>query len=270
MIDLLFNYRSPLLWGLIGSLVFFVIILLVIKFYIVPFTRKMLKLQDDLKSKEVEHELLTQKVRTSVFLETSEKERKRISKLLHDQLLPVLYSSKFAIESAVAKDVADKGILNETISNLANASNDLKSIIYELTPVELDVVDLKQALSNLISTYNEQHGLNINVDEFIIPTDLDKNASLLIYRILKELLLNVKKHANAETTEVKINQSNNKVLIGVEDDGSGFDYNSYETGKSHFGYGLSHLFESIEQLKGKINITSAKNEGTKVYVEIPV
>ncbi len=270
MIDLLLNFKSPLLWGILSSLVFLSIILAVMKFYIVPFTKRLLGLRNELELQKKENELLSQKVRTKVFMETSEKERKRISKLLHDQLLPVLYSSKFGIESALAKDVVDKNTLNETIANLVRASDDLKNIIYELTPVELDVVDLKQALSNLINTYNEEHKLNIIVNDFIIPSDLDKNTALLIYRSLKELLLNVKKHASAESTEVNIFEENSKITIGVKDNGTGFDYKSYETGKSHFGYGLSNLFESVNQFNGKVDIASSKGEGTEVNIQIPV
>ncbi|MGD8779330.1 MAG: ATP-binding protein [Ignavibacteria bacterium] len=270
MIDLLFNYKSPLLWGLLGSFVFLAIVLVVIKFYIVPFTKKLLGIKNELEMQKMENELLGQRIRTAVFLETSEKERKRISQLLHDQLLPVLYTSKFSIESAIAKDIVDKNILNETISNLAAASDDLKNIIYELTPVELDVVDLKHALSNLINTYKDKHELGIDVNEFNIPSDLDKNTSLLIYRIIKELLLNVKKHAEAAKTEITVFEENKKINIGVKDNGKGFDYKSYETGRSHFGYGLSHLYESVNQFKGKVDITSSKGEGTEVNIEIPV
>ncbi|MGD8781518.1 MAG: histidine kinase, partial [Ignavibacteria bacterium] len=161
MRDYLFDFNSPVLWGLITSILFFALVISLFRWYLLPLTKRLLAMKEELETQKLKNQVLAQKVRSTVFLETIEKERKRISNELHDLLMPVLYTAKFNIENAQSQENINNKLLNNTIDFLAEASDDLKNIIYELTPVELDVVDLEQGLSKLLDNYTKFHNLNI-------------------------------------------------------------------------------------------------------------
>ncbi|MGD8782146.1 MAG: ATP-binding protein [Ignavibacteria bacterium] len=269
MIDSLLSFNSPAFWGVLSTAVFIVTALIVFRFIILPMTKNFLKMKKELETQKLKNEVLAQKVRSTVFLETIEKERKRISNELHDLLMPVLYTAKFNIENAQSQENINNKLLNNTVDFLAEASDDLKNIIYELTPVELDVVDLEQGLSKLINNYTKFHNLNIDVKEYSIPPGIEKETELVIFRSVKELLQNVKKHSKAETVSLEIYNEDNKVIINLKDDGVGFEVKMYEVGKG-LGYGLSNILSTVEQLNGEVEIKTAKGEGTEVYIEIPI
>ncbi|MGD8781679.1 MAG: histidine kinase, partial [Ignavibacteria bacterium] len=66
-----------------------------------------------------------------------------------------------------------------------------------------------------------------------------------------------------------IYNEDNKVIINIKDDGVGFDTGMYEVGKG-LGYGLSNILSTVEKLNGKVEIKTAKGEGTEVNIEIPI
>ncbi len=269
MIDSLLSFNSPLFWGVVTTIFFVVTALSVFRFLILPLTRKLLKMQEELETQRLKNEVLAQKVRSVVFLETIEKERKRISSELHDLLLPVIYTAKFNIENYKSKENIESKLLSETVEFLSEASDDLKNIIYELTPVELDVVDLEQGLSKLINNYTKLHNLNIDVKTYSIPSDIEKETALVIFRSTKELLKNVKKHSKAENISLSVYDEEDKMIIDIKDNGVGFEAKMYEVGKG-LGYGLSNILATVEKLNGKVDIKSAKGEGTEVLIKIPI
>ncbi|MGD8781254.1 MAG: ATP-binding protein [Ignavibacteria bacterium] len=269
MIDSLLSYESPVFWGVLTTLLFIVATLIVFRFIILPLTKKFLEIQEALDKQKLINEVLAQKIRTVVFLDIIEKERKRISAELNDLLLPNLYKSKLNIEEIKSKKNIHDKLLDDTIEYLAEASDDLKNIIYELTPVELDVVDLEHGLSKLINNYTKFHKMNLDVRNYSIPPDIEKNRALVIYRAVKELLQNVKKHAKAGYVILNIYNDKDRMIINIKDDGVGFEARMYRVGKG-LGYGLSNILASVEKLNGKMDIKSAKGEGTEVYIEIPI
>ena len=269
MIDSLLNSKSPIFWGIIAAIAFVAFMLIFFKLFLYPLTKKLLAMKEELETQKLKNEVLAQKVRSVVFLETIEKERKRISTELHDLLLPVIYTAKFNIENAQTQEKISNKLLNNTIEFLTEASDDLKNIIYELTPVELDVVDLEQGLSKLINNYTKLHNLNIDVKSYSIPPDIEKEKALVIFRATKELLKNVKKHSKAEKISLSIYNEEDKMIIDIKDNGVGFDVEMYEVGKG-LGYGLSNILATVEKLNGKVDIKSAKGEGTEVLIEIPI
>ncbi|MGD8779483.1 MAG: ATP-binding protein [Ignavibacteria bacterium] len=269
MINFLLSYKNPVFWVFVSTIIFIGFVILFFKAVILPLTKNYLKLKQDMELEKKEKEITVQKVRSLVFLETIEKERKRISNELHDLLMPVLYTAKFNIENAQSQENINNKLLNNTVDFLAEASDDLKNIIYELTPVELDVVDLEQGLSKLLDNYTKFHNLNVDVKKYSIPPDIEKEKELVIFRSVKELLQNVKKHSKAETVSLEIYDDKDKMIISIKDDGVGFETEMYEVGKE-LGYGLSNILSTVEKLNGKVEIKSAKGEGTEVYIEIPM
>jgi signal transduction histidine kinase len=270
MIDLLLSFETPAIWAAITTIGFVGLILLFFRLFLLPYTKNFLKLKEEITHQKLENEMIAQSIRTATVLEAIENEKERISKNLHDMLLPVLYTVKFAIEHAKEKKDINHQSLDNSVEQLVEASDNLKNIIYELSPGELDVVDLELAISKLINNFAKLHNLKIEVEDYFIPSDIEKKAALVVYRSLKELLTNVEKHAATKNVRVNIIDDDEGMLnITVKDDGVGFDYGKYTTGKPRLGYGLSNIIEKVNYLKGKYKINTAPGKGTEVIIAIP-
>ena len=89
-----------------------------------------------------------------------------------------------------------------------------------------------------------------------------------IYLIIKECFQNIKKHAEAFSIHLIVQEQIGMYYIYVEDDGKGFDVKKSENNNSHFG--LSMMKERVSLLGGNISIISSDNAGTKIKILIPI
>jgi signal transduction histidine kinase len=90
--------------------------------------------------------------------------------------------------------------------------------------------------------------------------------STCVYRVVQEALTNCAKHAKANRVLVNVRGLENSVEVEVQDDGVGFDAGS----RSRPGLGLLGIEERVQELEGKLTITSRVNQGTTLRVSIPV
>src|SRR5690606_14485607 len=118
------------------------------------------------------------------------------------------------------------------------------------------LVETQTAIYNL--KYDLVHDGAINWD------DISNKNKIHIYRILQETLHNIYKHANAQKINISFNLKNDVICLLIEDDGSGFDI-----GKSKSGIGLKNINSRIKDIHGALNITSEKNKGTAIEINIP-
>src|SRR5690606_36466519 len=119
------------------------------------------------------------------------------------------------------------------------------------------LVETQTAIYNL--KYKIEHDGAINWDE------ISNKNKIHIYRIVQETLHNVYKHAKAQNINISFNLKNNVIWLIIEDDGSGFDVN-----KTKSGIGLKNIKSRIKDINGTINITSEKQKGTTIQVNIPI
>jgi len=86
---------------------------------------------------------------------------------------------------------------------------------------------------------------------------------------VKELLVNVVKHAKATTVKVVLTKKQNNITISVEDDGVGFLVNDNSNNKKA-SFGLFHLRNRIDHLGGCLDVNSKPGNGTKVAIVMPL
>jgi signal transduction histidine kinase len=101
---------------------------------------------------------------------------------------------------------------------------------------------------------------------------LDKNQRIFLYKAVKELLINIVKHANARSVKVSISAADGNVIISVKDDGKGFDVNDEE--KLHFdryhGFGLFSIRERLVDFAGALEVNSDIGKGTEIVITMPL
>jgi signal transduction histidine kinase len=123
----------------------------------------------------------------------------------------------------------------------------------------------------LVDQIQEKHGITTEFEEDKQPKPLDDDVRVLLFRDVRELLINVVKHANAKKVKVSIRKVGSEMYVSVEDDGRGFDTKKVAaTAAKKGGFGLFSIRERLEQLGGHLEIESAPGCGTKATLIAPL
>jgi signal transduction histidine kinase len=197
--------------------------------------------------------------------------RNKIASDLHDSVVQTLAISIFKLKNI---KVAGKPFNLEEISKIEEylelSMMEIKSLVYQISPPILDDFEIDTILEFLIEENNKTHNLNIKYIKHIDnPVHIDKTKRILVYRVISELITNIRKHSGSKDAEIEISKSENLILLRIEDAGVGFDQNKY-TNKNFCGFGIYSISERIENLGGNFSLFSKPNVGTKILFSIPL
>ncbi len=211
----------------------------------------------------------------SQLLTIQEKERRRVSRELHDELgqaLTVLKIHLVAIENRLRRDQGDLKLSCEKLQNYIDVViENVRRLSRDLSPSILEDLGLSSSLKYLVEeTCRNNHMLyTVATDE--IDHLFSPEARINIYRIFQESLTNIVRHAEASRIEVEIKRENGLVSFRLKDDGKGFDLKrvrSRSLGKR--GLGLTAMHERALMSSGSLNIRSRKGKGTEITLTIPI
>ena len=234
--------------------------------------------RDITEHKRVEKKLLDYQVQlkslASELLLTEERERRRIAAELHDRISQSLVISKVRLEllreSAPSKKLAKA--LDEVCNLLGQAIAEARSLTFDLSFPILYELGFESAVAEwLVKQIQEKHGIATEFEDDEQPKPLDDDIRDLLFRDVRELLINVVKHAHAEKVKVSIRKVGSQIHVSVEDDGAGFDPAEVEvTAAKNGGFGLFSIRGRLEQIGGHIEIESEPGHGTRVTVMAPL
>jgi PAS domain S-box-containing protein len=211
---------------------------------------------------------------TSQLLSAQERERKRISMELHDELgqsLAVLKLQIRAIERGLGDDQQGlKADCLELLDYLDGVIDDVRRLSRDLSPAILEDLGLQSALKHLIDGvskhYTVRHVFEVEDLDHRFPAD----AQIIIYRIFQECLTNISKHAGATEVSIAVNEHDGLVFLVLEDNGTGFDPAQVLARRaSDRGLGLAALDERARMLGGTLEIRSQPGAGARVTCVIP-
>ncbi len=198
------------------------------------------------------------------MVEGQEKERVRIAKDLHDSLGGLLMTVK-AHFNALSPIVPPTNEYHQTNALIDEACVEVRRISHRMMPRTLALSGLQEALEDLADQTN--HGsLDCNLEIIGLDEEPDSHRSVMIYRIIQELVDNVQKHAQATQLFIQILRHSGQLLILVEDNGIGF--NPAEVSAAT-GHGLEGVRARVDFLKGNIDFDSVLGEGTTVNIQLP-
>ena len=232
--------------------------------------------RDVTERKEAEEEILTYQRRLKEMgIEmtlTEEKQRKLMANELHDHVGQLLAASRLQI--AALNDGMEK---QEILSKMQDISSGLllaiqatRSAIFDLSPPQLNEIGLFAATADWMEEQIEsEYGIRTRItgDDRVFP--LDENIRLLVFRCIRELLMNVVKHARAAMVEVDFIEKEEQLHILVRDNGKGFNYHPDLVRLRNTGFGLFSILERMQDLGGSIEIDSQPGKGTTVILLIP-
>jgi PAS domain S-box-containing protein len=212
---------------------------------------------------------------TSQLLSAQERERKRISMELHDELgqsLAVLKLQIRAIERGLGngqQDLKDRCL--ELLLYLDGVIEDIRRLSRDLSPAILQDLGLQSALKYLINGFSKHY----TVSQAFEVEDLDQlfpaEAQIIIYRIFQECLTNISKHADATEVAITIKEYDGLIFLMIEDNGAGFDPAVVLARRAAGrGLGLAALDERARMLGGTLEILSQPGGGARMTCVIPV
>jgi PAS domain S-box-containing protein len=202
-----------------------------------------------------------------------ERERRAIATDLHDQIgqtLSVIKMRCFDLRDALESPGLIRRI-DEIRELVKQTIRDTRSLTFELSPPVLYELGLVAAIDWLAEQFQLKHGLKCIVESDIKPKPLSQDIEIVLFRSVRELFVNIIKHAKASKVKVTIRVNKDKLRIRVADDGIGFSREDKATkAYKNNQFGLFNITERIRHLGGRLEVDSLRGKGTMVTLVAPL
>jgi signal transduction histidine kinase len=209
----------------------------------------------------------------SELMLTEERERHHIATDLHDHIGQILAVTQMKID-ALQVSVGSAGqteSLDEISGLIDQMDEGIRSLTFELSPPVLYELGLTAGLEWLAEEFEAKHALRIEVVDDGQSELIGEDVRALIFRAVRELLINVVKHARAHTVRVTLLREETALHAEVVDDGVGFDSSTQTVPKkSTGGFGLFSIRERMGSIGGSFQIDSKPGRGTRALLIAPL
>lgn len=186
----------------------------------------------------------------------------RISKKLHDELANDVYQTMTFAETQDLSTRRNKEIL---LSNLDTIYSRTRNISKENITIDTGKAFLSD-FKEMMTDFNT-HAVNViaNGLDTINWSTLDSNIKIIIYRVIQELLVNMKKYSQCSLVLLTFNLKEKKLQIDYVDNGIGATEIRIKSKN-----GLQNMENRILAVKGIISFDTSPNKGFKVSFTIPI
>lgn len=195
-------------------------------------------------------------------------ERTRISRELHDAISQDLFSLRM-LTSGLRMALPESSELQPQIAAVDQAItsmvHEMRALLLELRPIQLDELGLGAALEKLAATYSAR--LAIKVKTTIVAVPLAAHVEHTLLRVAQEALTNAVRHAEATEITLSLLPQEGHILLTITDNGKGLSTDSSDT---DHGFGLSFMQERIQELHGTFRIETMPDQGTQIIVCLPL
>jgi PAS domain S-box-containing protein len=143
-----------------------------------------------------------------------------------------------------------------------------RSLTVELNPPILVEIGFKPAVESLAEAFQKTHELKIVIKDDGQSIHIDSENRYLLFRCVREILMNVVKHSQANNVEIAMSRSADRMYVTVADNGTGFDMLTVDRKKT--GFGLFTIRERMKRLGGYCEIDTKPGSGTMVILAMPI
>jgi signal transduction histidine kinase len=195
-------------------------------------------------------------------IDSSDLERRRLARDLHDDVIQDLAGLSYALEAEYMHGDADRApIIGQARTILRKNVSALRDITTELYPTDLDELGLPAALDRFADSLRDG-GVEVTLD-VDRSTDVEHEHVAILYRVAREVIVNILKHAQARTARVVLSHDDGRTVLEIHDDGRGFD----DTAGSPEGHlGLRIIRDTVRESGGTLEVSSGLGVGTSVVV----
>jgi len=209
------------------------------------------------------------------LLKAQEKERRRLSIELHEELgqaLMVLKLKLRSIREGLQTDQARlKADFDEMNDYIIEATENVRRLSRDLSPSILEHMGLPVAIRWLVDAFTKHTNIGCSLDMIEMENMFSQEVQIIIYRIIQECLTNITKHAQATCASIVIKEQDGQVFFRVEDNGKGINIREALRNDSRKkGLGLAAIHERIRMLGGSLDIWGQEGGGTRITFIVPL
>lgn len=207
-----------------------------------------------------------------IFL-VEERERRRIAAELHDQIGQTLAFARIKLNllSSSFPSPEQAGIIGHIKESIDQSIREVRSLTLQISPPLLYEIGLEAAVEWLGEQFLEKYDLHVEIRDDGKPKPLDEEIRATLFQVVRELLLNIVKHADTRMALIIFETVSGRIRITIEDAGAGFDSAEVvrRRGKQG-GFGLFNVRQRISHLGGEFAIESKAGRGTRVTLLAPL
>ncbi len=220
----------------------------------------------------LQHEGNTPTWMSKIFLQISERERKRLASDLHDEVLQDIIKMKRDISNMLGNAFMFK---DDILKQIKKQELELENIILliretcnELLPTFLAEKGVVRAIEGFIERIQLKSDININFEAFNVTSQLEYEHILTVYRVVQELVNNAVSHSEATEVDIMLRQDENVFIIYYHDNGVGMDLKEEIDTSRHLGF--QGIKERIRLLNGNVSCSSDVGEGLELSCQFPL
>lgn len=210
-----------------------------------------------------------QRLRTLMadLLMAEERERRRLAVDLHDGLSQTIALAQMKL-AALGKSMGGKlgGAFEEIEGLLVETNRTARAIGFELSPPVLHDFGLEPALQWLVENIQSRYGIEIVLETDAAEKPADERTRVILFRSIRELLINAAKHAGARHVRVSLKREADRLDALVEDDGQGMA----QEAEPSPGTGLLSIRERMSHVGGSMRVDSTPGKGTRIRLTAPI
>jgi signal transduction histidine kinase len=233
-------------------------------FFFVVYQKRLLK--KELEINKIKADQQEEIIRNTILAQ--EKERKRISQDLHDEVGAMLSVVKLNV-SRIEKKIDDnkpRQLATETKLYLNDVITQVRRISRDLMPPSIEKLGLSFALEEMVTWINKSDQIQVDFTKRGEPFRFEIKQELAVFRIIQELVNNALKHSEATQISIKIRFTKKYMAVSVSDNGVGFEIEKLES----TGLGLKNLESRSELMGAGYKLISSPGKGTLALLKLNI
>ncbi len=204
------------------------------------------------------------------LVSAQEEERRRIAAEIHDDTIQTAVAIGIRLEllGRHLADADDRAELERLRELVGQGLTGLRNLLIDLRPMALERQGIGEALREYMERWTTEGGPTFDLQDRA-TAEPPLEVRTILFRIAQEAVVNARKHAQASTIRIAVEESDGGFLLTVQDDGRGFDLaGSNINVPGHLG--LASMHERAAQAGGWTQVESLPGAGTSVRAWIPV
>ena len=201
------------------------------------------------------------------------RERRLLAQDLHDDLGQMLAMIKLKIATMEKLEIPEhmRKAMTDCSRAVDQANRKVRLMAFQLSPPMLDELGLAAAIEWMADEMHQMYKLDVHTQDDGKPKPMNPAVSATLFRAVRELLINIAKHAGVTQATVSTARGQGDTLIlTVSDAGKGFDPDAVPAADGSGGFGLLSVRERINLLGGEVSIHSNPDAGTTVVINVPL
>ena len=202
-------------------------------------------------------------------------ERARFARELHDGAVQSLIAVEMQVDVLRRQSVRDSASVPDELGRIQGLLREevlkLRELMQQMKSLDVDSRKLLSFVSDTVERFQRETGISARFFSGLAELNMPRPVCRELARIIQEALVNVRKHSRAKQVLVRLNASNGRWNLTIEDDGSGFPFSGR---LSHseldiLGKGPVVIGERVRLIEGELTVESSPGQGSRLEISVP-